>query len=307
MLNRKVSSWRQSRRQSSGVGYTSISRSPSQTAGIRKHWRTFGLGARSILCICADSHTDADYHTTTGADAPCALTEGTLAVSKHPEKANRSKETELAWLEKTVRGLRLHSDSGAAKRRQRKKAGARADRRGDDDDLHHHMARLHLMTPTTTAASEERTPHTASSTSRDGDDTDALMGAEEEPGRSQAVEKLSSPLQGGKGRPENEEEKSDAAWEALKKRVLYAEEHGRSPLDVSRGNDADRALRELRAQLRRGWAEEMVRMRELAREPEGRMQSTKKQRRNAGWWICENGDLLRCTVTYTRALGGTLL
>ena len=301
MLNRKVSSWRQSRRRSSGGGYTSISRTPSQTTGIRKHWHTLGLGARSILCICADSHTDADYDTTTGANAPCAHEEGTLLAASSgkqrlgPGKANRRKETaELAWVEKTLRTLRAQSDSGVARQRQRKKRGSRADRRaGDDDDLHHHMARLHLITPTKTAASEERI-HTAPTTSRDDDDTDALMDAEEEqPGPSPAAEKLSSSMQGGKGWPENEK-KSDTDWEALKRRVLYAEEHGCSPLDIKRGNDAERALRELRAQLRRGWAEEMIRMRAL---PEESTQSTKKQRRNAGWWVCENGDLLRCTVT----------
>jgi hypothetical protein len=303
MLNRKVSSWRQSKRRSSGVGYTSISRTPSQTTGIRKHWHTFGLGARSILCICADSHTDADSDTTTRANAPCAHAEGTLLVASNgarPGKANKSKETELAWLEKTLRTLRVHPDSGVARWRQRPKICSRADRRGDDDDLHHHMARLHLMTPTKTVASEERIHTAPPSTSRDDDDTDALMDAEEEEqaGPSQAAEKkLPSSLQGGKGRPENEKEESDEGWEALKRRVLCAEEHGRSPLDISRGNDAELALRELRAQLRRGWAEEMIRIGTLAREPEESTHSTKKQRRNAGRWICENGDLLRCTVT----------
>ena len=309
MLNRSVSSWRQSRRHSGGVNYTSISRTPSQTTGIRKHWRTFGLGARSILCICAESHIDPDYYTTTGADAPCPLGEGALLVVSNcasrprPEKANTSRETELAWFEKTARRLRLRSEPGAAvKKRQRKKTGARADRGdeddqsydNDDDNLHHHMARLHLITPSKTAATGERIQATPSISS--DDDTDTLMSAnlrEDEPGGAQVTGKLSPSLQEEEeGRPENEE-KSDAAWEALKRRVLYVEEHGGSPLDMSDGNDAERALRELRAQLRRGWAEEVMRMR--AQEENSR--STKKRRRNAGQWTCENGDLLQCTVT----------
>ncbi|KAF8258193.1 hypothetical protein EI94DRAFT_1755350, partial [Lactarius quietus] len=297
MLNRAVSSWRQ-RRHPGG--------DPTATIGLSKHWRTFGTGARSILCICAESHTDADHRTTTGADAPCALEEGVLlAASKsgaqrsRPEKANTSKEAELAWFEKTVRRLRLHSEPGAARRRQRKKRSVRADRRGEDgqsydDELHHHMARLRLITPIQTAATGERIQATPS-TSRDDVDTDALMGAnprEEKHGGAQAAEKPSSVLPGGEGRPENEEE-SDAAWEALKRRVLDAEEHGASLLDMSGGDDAERALRELRAQLRQGWAEEVIRMQ--AQEESTR--STKKRRRNAGWWTCENGNLLRCAVT----------
>jgi len=119
----------------------------------------------------------------------------------------------------------------------------------------------------------------------------------EKHGGAQVAEKLSSVLPGGEGRPENEEE-SDAAWEALKRRVLDAEEHGASLLDMSGGDDAERALRELRAQLRQGWAEEVIRMQ--AQEESTR--STKKRRRNAGWWTCENGNLLRCAVTYAHAL-----
>ena len=298
MLNRTVSSWGQNKRQSGGGDY--ISRTPSQTKGIRKYWR-------NILCISTESYTDADYHTTTRADAPSALAKGTLrAVSNggkksHLEQANTSKETKSAWFEKTSRGLRPRSEPSAVRRGQRKNRSVRTDRGGeggqsyDDDDLHYHMARLHLITPTKTAAKGERIQATPSS-SKDDTDTDVLMSAsprEDETGGAQASGKLSSSLRGEERWPENQKE-SDPAWEALKRRVLYLEEHDGSPLEMG---EAERALRELRAQLRRGWAEEKMRMR--AREESTR--STKKRRRNAGWWACENGDLLRCTVTVSES------
>ena len=293
MFNRTVSSWRQNKRQTSEGGYAS--RSPSQTKSIRNHWR-------NILCICAASYTDTDYHTTIRADAPSALAKGALravsngAQNSHPERAKMSKETESAWFEKT----RPRSEPGAARRRSRKHRSVRTDRDGEggqsyDDDLHYHMARLHLITPTKPAATGERIQATPSS-SKDETDTDVLMSAnprEDEPGVTQAAEKLSSSLRGEERWPESQEE-SDPAWEALKRRVLYLEEHGSSRLEMS---EAEQALRELRAQLRRGWAEEKMRMR--AREESTR--STKKRRRNAGWWACENGDLLRCTVTVSES------
>jgi hypothetical protein len=266
----------------------------------------FGMGARSILCICVENYTDADYHhTITRADAPCApLAKGTpLAVSddaqkSHPEQPDTSKETESAWFGKTVKRLRTRSEPGGD--RERKRSG-RVDRGGaggqsDDDVLHHQMARLHLITPTKTAATGERIQATTSSF-RDDTDTDVLMGAnprEEEPGGAQAAGKLSPSLQEGEGWLENQEE-SDPAWESLKRRVLYLEEHGGSSLEM---NKAERALRELRAQLRRGWAEEVMR----TKEREESTRSTKKRRRDAGWWTYENGDLLRCTVTVSESL-----
>jgi hypothetical protein len=298
MLNRTVSSWRQNRRQSGGGGgYTS--KTPSQTNGIRKYWRMFGMGARSILCICAENYINADYHTTTRADAPSALAKGTpLAVSNnaqgsYPEQPDTSKETESAWFEKTVKRLRPRSEPGCEREKKRSVLVDRGGEGGqsDDDILHHHMARLHLITPTKTAAAGERIQATPT-TSRDDTDPDVLMGAnprEEELGGAEAAGKLSSSLQGAEEWPENQRE-SDPAWEALKRRVLYLEEHGSSPLDMS---EAEPALRELRAQLRRGWAEEMMRM----KEREESTRSIKKRRRNAGWWTYENGDLLRCTVT----------
>jgi hypothetical protein len=293
MINRTVLSWGKNRRQSGAGGYPS--KTPSQSNGIRKHWRMFGMGARSILCICAENYTDADYHhTTTRADASCApLGNCTpLAVSDDGQKSHPEQS---AWFGKTVKRLRTRSEPGGD--RERKRSG-RADRgreggQSDDDVLHHQMARLHLITPTKIAATGERIQATTSSF-RDDTDTDVLMGAnprEEEPGGVQAAGKL---LQGGEGWLENQEE-SDPAWEALKRRVLYLEENGSSSLEM---NKAERALRELRAQLRRGWAEEVMR----TKEREECTRSTKKRRRNAGWWTYENGDLLRCTVTVSESL-----
>lgn len=337
MLNRTVSSWRQSRRQSGG-GHASMPRTPSLATGIRKHWRTFGLKARSILCICTEGPTDADYRATTGVDAPCTTRAGNTlpppqassrnaaappyAASNstqrrsHPEeKKDTSEEAESAWseIEKTAWRPRPHSEPSAARRRQRK-ISALSDLCGEgsqsyDDELHHHMARLQLTTATAAAGGRiQATPSTS------GDSTDALRrktlrptGAnrrEEKPGG--AAQKPSSSLrlqEGEEGGPENEKgaDARRAAWEALKRHVLYAEEHGGPPLDMGGGHDAERALRELRAQLRQGWAEEAVR----TRVREEHMRSTKKRRRGAGWWIRENGVLLRCTVTHTRALEST--
>jgi hypothetical protein len=298
MLNSIVLSWRrQSRKHSSGGGYSSISRAPSKTTGIRKHWCTFGLGARSILCIYPETHTDAHHYTTTGADALCPRAGSTLparaslnnARRLHPDEANASKETELAWFEKTARRLiRLRSEPEAVARWRGRKRGARSDSCGEDsqsydEDLHHCMARLHLITATGKCIQD--TPPSTS-----GDTTDTLVGAnprEEEPCGAQDS---SSPQweEGGA-----EDEKGADAWEALKRRVLYAEEHGSAPVDMGSGHDAERALRELRARLRLGWAEEEMRM----RAQEERTRSTKKRRRDAGCWIRENGVLLRCTVT----------
>ncbi|KAH9038503.1 hypothetical protein EDB85DRAFT_2273041 [Lactarius pseudohatsudake] len=166
-----------------------------------------------------------------------------------------------------------------------------------DDDLHHRMARLHLIATAATG----HAPPTAS-----GNSTAAaprprkllLIGAnprEEEPG---AEKPQSSYLHG----PENDEkggaDARKAAWEVLKRRVLDAEEHGgEPPLDIGGGgHDADRALRNIRARLRQGWAEEVMSMK--AREES--VKSTKKRRRDAGCWIRENGALLKCTVTSWR-------
>ena len=306
MLNSTVSSWRQGKNHCGGGGYSSIPGSSSQTTGIRKHWRTIGLGARSILCIDAEGHIDADCHTITGANVPCPRAGGGTLPARAPsnddtqttlhreeEEANASKETGMAWFEKTARRLkRLHSEPGAAGSRWRlKKRGTCSDLRGQgsqsyDEDLHHHMARLHLITTTTTG---KRIQHTTPSTSgASGDRTDALMGAnprEEEP---RADAQASSSPQREQGGARNE--KGADAWEAVKRRVLYAEEHGNDPpLDMGDGHDAERALRELRARIRQGWAEEVMR--------HERKRSTKKRRRDAGCWIRENGVLLRCTVT----------
>lgn len=317
MLNRAISSWTQGRDHSAG-GYTSISRIPTQTSGIRKRWRTFGQGARSILCICAEGHTDADYTTTTttttGADVPRGGSSAPNSVGRsRPGKASTSKEAESAWFDQTTRKLRrLHAEPGAAARRRPRKRAARSGQGSQsyDDDLHHRMARLHLIA--TTATGERiHAPPTAS-----GNRTDAprprkplLIGAnnprEEEPGAEKPPPQ-SSHLQG----PENDEkvgaDARKAAWEVLKRRVLDAEEHGgEPPLDMGGGggHDADRALRNIRARLRQGWAEEVMRVK--AREES--VKSTKKRRRDAGCWIRENGALLKCTVAHhTRALENTL-
>ncbi|KAI9444126.1 hypothetical protein H4582DRAFT_1064439 [Lactarius indigo] len=305
MLNRAISSWTQGGNHSGG-GYTSISRTPTQASGIRKRWRTFGQGARSILCICAEGHIDADY-TTARADIPCvASSPSNSAGRSRPKRANTSREPESAWFDKTARKLRrLHSEPGAARRQQRKR-GARSDIRGEGsqsyhDDLHHRMARLHLITTATTATTTttgERihTPPTASGNTTDPPKPRKLLqiGAnpcEEEPG-------AEKPQSSHPKEPENDEkggaDARKAAWEDLKRRVLDAEEHGGSPpLDMGGDrHDPDRALRELRARLRQGWAEEVMRVR--AREES--VKSTKKRRRDAGCWIRENGALLKCTV-----------
>lgn len=293
MLNSPVSSWRrQGRKHSGGGGYSSISRSQSQTTGIRKNWGTFGQGARSILCIYAENHTDSDGPRAGG--TLTARASPNNAQRLHPEEAKTSKETESAWFEKTARKLvRMYSEPGAAARWRQRKRGACSDLCGegsqpyDDEGLHHHMARLHLMTTATTGKRIQAT------TSNPGDGTNALMGGanlrEDEPCGAQA----SSPPQGEERGAEKENGADACPWEDLKRRVLDAEEHGGSPLDMGGGNDAERALRELRARLRQGWAEEVMRIR--AREE--RTRSTKKRRRDAGCWIRENGVLLQCTVS----------
>ena len=91
------------------------------------------------------------------------------------------------------------------------------------------------------------------------------------------------------------------AWEAMKRHILYIEEHGSLSDDDSNdkddGNDSadamqddsERALRERRARGTKGWAEEQIKgqARDDART------AAKKRRRNGGCWTCENGVLMR--------------
>ncbi|KAH8992627.1 hypothetical protein EDB92DRAFT_1856565 [Lactarius akahatsu] len=306
MLNRAIPSWTQGRDHSGG-GYTSISRTPSQASGIRKRWRTFGQGARSILCICAEGHTDADYTTTTGADVPSGASSAPNSAGRsRPGRANTSKEAESAWFDKTTRKLRrLHAEPGAAARRRLRKKAARSGQgsQSDDDDLHRCMARLHLIATTATGERIHAAPPTASGnrTAPPRPRKLLLIGAsprEEDPGaeKPQQSSHLHGPENGEKGGADARK----AAWEVLKRRVLDAEEHGGSPpLDMGAGgHDADRALRKIRARLRQGWAEEVMRVK--AREES--VKSTKKRRRDAGYWIRENGALLKCTVTVSELL-----
>ncbi|KAH9166507.1 hypothetical protein EDB89DRAFT_214674 [Lactarius sanguifluus] len=299
MLNRAISSWTQDKDHSGG-GYTSISRTTTQASGIRKRWRTFGQGARSILCICAEGHTDANYTTTTGADVPCGASSAPNSAARRSRpgrRANTSKEAESAWFDKTTEKKR-RSEPGAAaavRRRLRKRAARSGEgSRSNEDDLHHRMARLHLITTTATGERIHVPPPTASGDSTVPPRTRKLLliGAvpreEEEPG-AEKPQQSSGPVNDEKGGADARK----AAWEVLKRRVLDAEEHGgEPPLDMGGGgggHDADRALRKIRARLRQGWAEEVMRVK--AREES--VKSTKKRRRDAGCWIRENGALLK--------------
>jgi len=230
-----------------------------------------------------------------------------------PEKAKTSREIEWEQFEKTARKLvRLCSEPGAASRRRQSKTGACRDRRGDaskpcEDELHHRLARLHLKTATTTKRERIEAAPPDSGISADAPTKgkllllDAHSGEQESCGAVTAETRPPSYLREEEERRESEEgaQPRRAAWEALKRRVLYAEEHeehGVPSLDMGTAHAAERALRELRAQLRRGWAEEIMRL----RVQEESTRSAKKRRRNAGWWTSENGMLLRRTVTVSK-------
>jgi hypothetical protein len=122
--------------------------------------------------------------------------------------------------------------------------------------------------------------------------------------------------------PRWDEEDARRAWEAMKRRVMYIEEHGALPDDSEHDaptwnyRDAvERALRESRARWRKGWAEEAMRRsqagQQLGQGREAREEDekdanpkrdesedeemgdltttmTKKGRRHAGCWIREN-------------------
>jgi hypothetical protein len=87
------------------------------------------------------------------------------------------------------------------------------------------------------------------------------------------------------------------AWEAMKRRVLYIEEHGSLPEDEEDDDnddkdvmqhDAERASRERRARRRKYWAEKTIKGK--ARED---VAAAKKKRRYGGCWTCEDGVLMR--------------
>ena len=92
------------------------------------------------------------------------------------------------------------------------------------------------------------------------------------------------------------------AWEAMKRRVLYVEEHGSLPeddneddevvevddKDDAKQHDPERASRERRARRRKCWAEKAI-MRK-ARED---VAAAKRKRRYGGCWTCEDGVLTR--------------
>ncbi|KAI9507140.1 hypothetical protein F5148DRAFT_152434 [Russula earlei] len=79
------------------------------------------------------------------------------------------------------------------------------------------------------------------------------------------------------------------AWEATKRRIIYLEEFGAQPDDVE---DAELSSREHRARWRKGWAEEAMRVKGKARE-DASLRAAKQRRRQAGWWIRENGAFVR--------------
>lgn len=155
------------------------------------------------------------------------------------------------------------------------------------------------------------------------DDADSEMTEEKEEGRVQVVvvEEREKRISAGPGWDAKEED-ARRAWEAMKRRVMYIEEHGALPDDSEHDaptwnyRDAvERALRESRARWRKGWAEEAIRRSQLeAGQPLGQGRQargedekdanpkrveeeemgdvtttrTKKGRRHAGCWIREN-------------------
>jgi hypothetical protein len=113
---------------------------------------------------------------------------------------------------------------------------------------------------------------------------------------------------GGVGEDEDEDENTQTAWEDtqaawegrrawedMKRRVMYIEEFGaaqqQQPLDGAPG-DAERASREFRARRRRNWAEEAIRG-SAARDEVKRRASAKRRRRHAGYWVRQDGVLVR--------------
>jgi len=159
----------------------------------------------------------------------------------------------------------------------------------------------------------------------DSDDAESEKTEEDEEGSIQmvALEEREKRISAG---PRWDEEDARRAWEAMKRRVMYIEEHGALPDDSEHDaptwnyRDAvERALRESRARWRKGWAEEAMRRSQAgqhlgqgrqAREEDEKDANpkreeedeededeemgdltttmTKKGRRHAGCWIREN-------------------
>lgn len=119
------------------------------------------------------------------------------------------------------------------------------------------------------------------------DDGNSEKTEEIEDGRVRMVALEEREKQISPGPPWNEED-ARRAWEAMKRRVMYIEEHGALPDDLE--DDAptwnyrdavERALRESRARWRKGWAEEAMRRSQAGQQLGQRRQAREEDEKDA--------------------------
>jgi hypothetical protein len=260
--------------------HSGMSKMPSQTTGVRRpSWRKLSSGARSILCLHASNH---GYQEQCSSDNRDVL--HTQLLSDVSFASSQSGGETL-----------LCSTSGSAALIQTQKKLHTRNRVGT-------IAKLPPVTPPRDI--KEIHQPLMGPISRGGNDGGRGNSSGPEVGspiRIQALERATWDRERSFGSREGADGRG--AWEAMKRRILYIEEHGSLPDDDGGGgsadvtrDDAERILREHRARRRKGWAEESIKsIRRKARKDDATKTAAavKKRRRNGGCWTCENGVLMR--------------
>ncbi|KAI0253364.1 hypothetical protein BJV78DRAFT_205623 [Lactifluus subvellereus] len=272
------------RRQSgkhSVADHSSVSKLPSQTTGVRQSWRMLSSGARSLLCLRATDHMhkeqwSSDDHRDV---LPYARPASDISFTSSPSGEALLLRTSTA----PRRTQKLYTGNHPVRTKSEHRLPARA-----------------------TAAPAAAAPAATSGNIKDAPRKAPVMGPTFRVGnggggpevdrpiriraRAQALDKAKWDRERSSGSGEGADARR--AWEAMKRRILYIEEHGSLPDDYededAMRDGAERASRERRARRRKGWAEEAIRGK--AQED---ARAAKKRRRNGGCWTCENGILMR--------------
>ena len=268
---------KRSRKHSVGGDGPSSSNMPSQTAGVRKPWCMLSSGARSFLCLRATNHKHKEQRSSNDHRDVLPHTRRASDVSFFT-----SPQSEEALLRRT--------STASSKTRQKPYTG---NHRPMGTKSEHCLPAPAAAATATSGINIKEAPLMGTplrvGNGGDGSEVGAPIRIRARARVFEDWARWDRERSFGKG----EEADADArrAWEAMKRRVLYIEEHGSLPEDDDEDvmrDGAERASREGRARRRKGWAEEALRGKthEDARE-------AKKRRRNAGCWTCEDGILMR--------------